>query len=123
MPAADHTGFGERLGRRPEVSGPIVACTLSRAGLGEQLEGWRSLWEQAGIDCAKTHDGIRLTFRDEPAVETELRRLASVENDCCSWATWEVSREDGALWMRAGASGAGTVALHGMFDGGALGIA
>lgn len=94
----------------------LVACTLSKSDLGNQLERWQALWAAAGIERVRTADGVRLVFRDEPAVEAELRRLVSVENECCSWASWQVSHGEGALSMRARSSGPGTIALHGMFD-------
>jgi hypothetical protein len=34
---------------------------------------------------------------------------------CCSWASWDVSRENGALVMRARSTGHGVETLHGMF--------
>ena len=101
----------------PGTTGP-VACTLTKAGLRTQLERWRWLWAEAGIERIPTDDGIRLVFRDEPMVASELRRLVTVENRCCSWASWEVSRDEGALSMRARSSGAGTIALQGMFETG-----
>lgn len=102
------------------ASTPIVACGLTKADLGSQLQGWQLLWAEAGIERAKTDAGVRLLFRDEPLVESELRRLVTVENECCSWAKWVVSREDEALSVRVGSSGAGTIALHAMFDAGPL---
>ena len=99
----------------------IVACNLSNSDLETQLERWRLLWAEAGVERAKTNDGMCLVFRDEPAVLSELQTLVT-ENECCCWVSWEVSREHGALSMRARSSGAGTIALHGMFDAGPFGV-
>lgn len=94
----------------------VVACTLSSEDLGTQSERWGRLRAQAGLGRTATDDGLRTTFRDEPAVEDELRALVAVENDCCSWASWEVSREDGILVMHARSTGDGIAVLHGMFE-------
>ena len=92
-----------------------VACTLSTAGLAAQAERWtrlRTAAQTARVECA---EGLELRFRDEPQVEEELRALVAVENECCSWAHWEVLRDRGGLTMRAGSTGAGVAALHSMF--------
>ncbi len=104
---------------RREVT-PTVACTLSGADLRSQFERWQSLWVAAGLQRARTDDGVRLTFRDEATVASERQSLVTAENECCSWASWEVSREDGALSMRARSRGPGSLALQGMFDAGSL---
>lgn len=93
----------------------VVACSLTGADLGTQLERWQALWAAAGIDRVQSDDGICLVFRDEPGVESALDRLVAVENECCSWASWVVSRDDGALSIHVRSSGAGTAALHEMF--------
>ena len=95
---------------------PVVACSLTSAGLGNQLDNWRVLWADAGIERVLTDDGISLRFRNDPEVESRLRGLVTVENECCRWATWEASVDDGALLMRARSSGAGTIALHQVFE-------
>lgn len=75
----------------------------------------RSL-QNFGIGRRQTADGLRLTFRDHPAVAAELQALVAVENDCCSWTAWTVERdEDGTLVMAARSQGEGITTLHGMF--------
>jgi len=60
-------------------------------------------------------DGLEIRFRDEAAVERELRDLVSVESNCCAWARWEVDRADGELVMRVSSTPEGAAALHAMF--------
>src|SRR5262245_17092614 len=94
----------------------LVACTLIDTDLKTQRERWITLGESFGLGRFETDDGLRLTFRDHPAVEAELRALVAVENECCSWAAWSVERAgDGALVMAARSEGEGVAALHGMF--------
>ncbi len=104
----------ESIDRPPTGSIP-VACTLGRGDLAVQGTRWRRLRSEAGLDRLALDDGLRLTFRDEPRVEQELRALTAVENECCSWATWDVARDDGVLVMEARATGDGVAALQAMF--------
>lgn len=93
----------------------LVACTLTDSDLKTQRERWINLGENFGLRRYETPDGLRLTFRDHPAVEAELRALVAVENECCGWAAWSVERGDGALTMAARTQGDRIAALHGMF--------
>ena len=93
----------------------LVACTLSDTDLKTQRERWIDVSANFGIGREQTSDGLRLTFKDHPAVEQELRALVAVENDCCSWASWSVERDAGALIMAARSKGEGIATLHGIF--------
>jgi hypothetical protein len=92
-----------------------IACTLTDHDLAVQAQRWRALGARAGLERLDVDDGIRISFEDDGGVEEELRALVMVENSCCSWASWDVARENGSLVMRARASGDGVAALHGMF--------
>ena len=93
-----------------------IACTLTDTNLRSQRERWITLRERFGIDRHEAPDGLRLTFEDQPAVETELRELVEIENGCCAWAAWSVERDGaGALVMAARSQGEGIPTLHTMF--------
>lgn len=97
--------------------GELVACTLSDTDLKSQRERWIDVGTNFGIAREKTEDGLRLTFKNHPAVEQELQALVAVENDCCSWASWSVERSNrGVLVMAARSEGDGIATLHGMFN-------
>lgn len=89
-----------------------ISCTLGNAELKTQRERWLALHRTARIE---TDDGLRLTYRDDPAVEAELHELAAIENECCSWATWTVERREGELVIAARTEGHGVAVLHSMF--------
>ncbi|TMK27787.1 MAG: hypothetical protein E6G64_11560 [Actinobacteria bacterium] len=94
----------------------LVACTLTDTDLKTQRERWINLGENFGLGRYETDDGLRLTFRDHPAVEAELQALVEVENECCTWAAWSVERDgDGALVIAVRSQKDGIAALHGMF--------
>ncbi len=96
-----------------------VACALTGDDAGRQAERWTRLLRDAGLGRAADSDGVRVRFRDGPAVERELRELAAMESRCCGWARWEVHRAGGELVMRAspapGAASGAAAALHAMF--------
>lgn len=93
----------------------LVACTLSETDLKTQRERWINVGTNFGIARKQTDDGLQLTFKDHPAVEQELHALVAVENDCCSWASWSLDRENGILVVVARSKGEGISTLHGMF--------
>lgn len=78
----------------------LVACTLTNTQLKTQRERWINLGENFGLARYETADGLRLTFKDHPAVEAELLALVEVENECCnhgmftSATPWKTSRQD-----------------------------
>ena len=50
----------------------LVACTLNDTSLKTQRERWINLGENFGIARHEVADGLRLTFKDHPAVAAEL---------------------------------------------------
>jgi hypothetical protein len=94
---------------------PPVACTLGSSDLAAQAGRWERLIARAITDRTETADGLRLSFRPEPGVEEELRRLVAAENECCRWAAWSVDTNAGAPALDVRSTGPGVAALHGMF--------
>jgi hypothetical protein len=92
-----------------------VACTLTPADLAAQRVRWERLAARAMTGRAETADGLRLTFRPEPGAAGELRRLAAVENECCSWAVWTVTEHAGKLVLEVTSAADGVAALHALF--------
>ena len=94
---------------------PDIACDLGEEKAATQGERWLRLGREAGLGRAETAGGLEIRFRDEPAVERQLRDLVSVESKCCAWARWEVRRAGGELVMRVTSTPEGAAALHAMF--------
>lgn len=107
------TGQGAEPGLAPDI-----ACDLAEDRAATQAERWLRLGREAALGRAETADGLEIRFRDDAAVERELRDLVSVESRCCAWARWEVRRANGELVMRASSTPAGAAALHAMFGAG-----
>jgi hypothetical protein len=63
-----------------------IACSLDEDQATRRRERWRALADRAILDVASTAAGLRLRFRFEPGVEAELRSLAALERDCCTFA-------------------------------------
>lgn len=94
----------------------VIACTLGKDDLRTQAECWRRLHRDAGLGINGREDGVRLRFRDEQAVDEELRALVAVETDCCAWALWEIRREAGELVLDVSSTPAGAAVLQSMFS-------
>jgi hypothetical protein len=108
--------FRRTIARGVSVKEPVVACTLGSADLAAQSARWDRLRRHAEVERIVTADGIRLVFRDSPGMESELQALVAVENECCAWATWTVTRDEGTLALHASSTGEGIATLHAMFD-------
>jgi len=102
-------------GQEAGDTAPDIVCALGGDRAAAQAERWQRLGREAGLGRTATAGGLEIRFRDEPAVERELRDLISVESACCAWARWEIHRAGGALVMRVTASPDGAAVLHEMF--------
>jgi DNA-binding transcriptional MerR regulator len=73
-----------------------VACTLTGSEQGERTGEWRRL-----LASALTHESVpggrRITFATDPALATELTRLAVLEQTCCSFYDFALHIGPGAL--------------------------
>jgi hypothetical protein len=94
---------------------PVIACTLGPTDLTDQVARWDRLRRQAEIKHLLTEDGVRLEFRDDAGIESELRALVTVEAECCAWATWTLTREAPKIVLQVSSTGDGIPALHALF--------
>jgi len=92
----------------------LIGCTLSSADLAAQAGRWQELIARAMTERSETTDGLRMSFRPDPGVESELRTLAAAENECCRWAAWAVEANAEATVLDVSSTGPGVAALHGM---------
>jgi hypothetical protein len=82
-----------------------------------QVSRWEQLTDRTLTECEETASGLRLRFRAEPGVENELRQLADVESECCSWAAWTVRTAPSEVVLEVRSTGEGIAVLHGLFGG------
>jgi len=95
------------------MNDPPVACTLGASALATQAERWKTLYAGAGIERVPTDNGLRVSFRRDPAVERELRELVAVEVECCRWADWKVETGSAAVALEVTSTGEGIKVIHG----------
>jgi hypothetical protein len=96
----------------------MVACSLQQKDLAERHDRWVELTRRAAIDAVTTSNGLRLLFRAEPGVEVELRQLAELERDCCSFADWSVRTRGNDVVLDVTAdTEEGIAAVQAMFGG------
>ena len=95
-----------------------VACTLGASEHATQAERWKTLYAGAAIERVETDDGLRVSFRRDPAVERELRELVAVEVECCRWADWKVETGSTTVALEVSSSGEGIAVIHGWFRDG-----
>ena len=112
MPPQDSPG--QKVPTAEHPLSPLVACTLDGRDLAAQAERWQRLRAAEGRGRVPTDEGFRETFGDGAEVERDLRALASIENDCCAWAGWDVHRGDGEIVLEVRSAGEGIATLHAM---------
>jgi hypothetical protein len=87
-----------------------MKCTLTSDELVTRGARWRAL---GAADVADTTVGLRLSF---PArAETELRELARLERECCSFARWDVTRQGDRAVLDITAEGEAVAAVQSLF--------
>jgi hypothetical protein len=91
-----------------------VICTLDAAAHTDQSARWMELIRRAATARDATADGVRLVFQHDAEVELELRALVAVEQDCCRWATWTISREGEGITLHIASAGDGVAAIQAM---------
>ncbi len=91
-----------------------VACSLAPGDLAERRGRWLRLCDRALSSTEATENGVRLRFRRLDAVEHELRDLAALERECCSFAAWSVSSQRGELVLEVSAQGDAVAAVRAM---------
>jgi len=94
----------------------VVACSLNGQEQADRGARWVALAARAFVEREPTERGQRLVFRREEGVEIELEELAALERECCAFADWTVSAEDGRVVLDvSGSSDEGVAAVQGMF--------
>ena len=90
-----------------------IACSLDRAELDERLLLWRRVGEEHLRERVEIPGGLALVYGG--AAEGTVRELARLEGGCCAWASWRVTRDDGAVRLEVTAPGDGAAAVRSMF--------
>lgn len=93
-----------------------IACSLSQVDGNERRQRWLRLGDLALSDNAPTQAGVRLCFRRLRGVESELRELAALERECCSFASWSVRRDKANLILEVSAEGDGAGIVRALFE-------
>ena len=73
---------------------------------------WLDLAGRALVSKAPTPDGVQLRFRPGLEVERGLRQLASLESECCSFATWSVMAGDDGILLEVNSQGEGIASVQ-----------
>lgn len=92
-----------------------IACSLQPADLGERLAEWEQLAEQALRETRATTAGVQLVYARSAETERVLQDLARLETQCCSFATWRVTRSGDVVVLDVTSAGDGVSAVRALF--------
>lgn len=94
----------------PSPPAPPLACSLEPGSMQDRLARWQALADRALRDSARTTGGAWQRYRSEPEVERELRQLVALEQRCCPFLSFELTRRAGGLELDVrGPAGAAAV--------------
>jgi hypothetical protein len=94
---------------------PVVACTLAPEGLRDRREDWQRVLARGAARVQPTPDGVRVLFAARGEVPADVRRLAALETECCSFARWSVREDDGEIVLDVRSQREGVAAVRAMF--------
>ena len=90
-----------------------ASCSLSGSEYVERRDMWERLNERALREQRTTPEGMELDYA--PDAETELRELARLEANCCSFAEWSVASDGGELRLRVTAPPDSVASVQALF--------
>jgi hypothetical protein len=76
-----------------------IACSLSPDQMRDRLAIIDALVSDALLEQQQIEGGVRTRFRDAPGVARRIRELVAAEASCCAFLSFDVGRDDGALWV------------------------
>lgn len=91
------------------------ACSLTSEALGDRRQAWQRLADAALHTQRATTRGVELAYRSEEGVEGQLRELAALEAECCSFADWAVDRRGEDVLLTVTTAPESVAAVHDLF--------
>jgi hypothetical protein len=76
---------------------PTASCGLSTAALFDRIRAWAEVGVPALIDWSHDPMGITLHYRALAGLRDELRRLITLEDDCCVFLTFNLTDQGSEL--------------------------
>jgi hypothetical protein len=74
-----------------------IACSLQSKDQSDRVAEWVAVARRGLIAKSVTADGVVLTYRQDAAVEADLRRLVELEGECCPFLEFAVSADGGDI--------------------------
>jgi hypothetical protein len=87
-----------------------MRCTLTSDQRVDRGQRWSAL---GSAHVVKTQNGLRLSFPAE--AEQEVRALAQLERECCAFADWQVTAQNGRAVLDVTAHGDAVAAVQSLF--------
>ena len=86
---------------KPATTRIPVVCDLSGAPdtPAERVEAYRRLFTDALVARERTLAGIRFRFRNDPGIETRVRDIATLEQQCCAFFSFATTTTGGEVLL------------------------
>ncbi|HZC99489.1 MAG TPA: hypothetical protein VFA46_04635 [Actinomycetes bacterium] len=101
---------------RQATNDVTIACALDPAEFVDRRSVWEALAQVALKGLRPTADGVELVYAASEEVERLLHQLVRLENECCSFAAWRVSRRgEDELILDVTSEGDGVATVRALF--------
>ena len=71
-----------------------ISCSLEMSDIQSRQQEWEDLLRRTLVARQPIQGGISLRLNRSPGAEAQLKRLISLEQQCCAWIDWSVRSED-----------------------------
>ncbi|TDJ22483.1 MAG: hypothetical protein E2O58_11500 [Gammaproteobacteria bacterium] len=76
-----------------------MACSLDSEARNERRAFFRERLLPDAVQKIRTDDGLRIFFRNDPAMRSEIRTLIDLERQCCGFLDFELAEDEERLTL------------------------
>jgi hypothetical protein len=87
----------------PEVVHLPIACTLGPDDGAARLQRWKAVSARGRLSARRSGHRLEIRYQPVPGLREELDALTAAERQCCSFAKWTVTQEEGHVILHIAA--------------------
>jgi hypothetical protein len=80
-----------------------IACTLGPDDGAARLQRWEAVSARGRLSARRSGHRLEVRYQPAPGLRAELDALTAAERQCCSFAEWTVTQEEGHVVLHIAA--------------------